>query len=93
MVLRSRVGNGSPSFEVEHVGQSTLLIAAAACEPRPAEASCVKLSVEGLRELVSLTESLDAHANQSGRPVGHASAGPAPAHCRRGRRSSGGDVS
>ena len=39
--------------------ETTLLISEAACEPRPAGESNVKLSVEGLRELISLAGSLD----------------------------------
>ena len=88
--LARRAGNVLPSFEVEHRGGGTLLIPEAACEPPLTGESDVKLSVEGLRELISLAGSLDAHADQSRGAVGHASAGAAAAGCGGHRRDLGG---
>lgn len=88
-----RAGNVLPSFEVGHVGGTTLLISQAACKPRPVGESHVKLSVAGLRELVSLAGSLDTHADRPGRGMGHTPDGPAAADRRGRRRGSGGDAS
>ena len=49
-----------PSFEVVHVHGATLLIPEAACMAASEHESNVKLSVEGLRDLISLVETFDA---------------------------------
>ena len=87
-----RAGNVAPSFEGEHRGGGTRLIPEAACEPRPGGEPEVTPSAPGLRELVSLAGSLDAHADRSRGAVGEAPAGPAPARRPRPRRGPGGDA-
>ena len=91
--LTRRAGNVLPSFEVEHRDGSTLLIPEVATEPSSAGETDVKLSVEGLRELVSLAEVLDEHADRPGRSLGDAAAGAAPTHRRGRRRGPGGGAS
>jgi hypothetical protein len=91
--LARRAGNVLPSFEVEHRDGSTLLIPEAATEPSSARETDVKLSVEGLRELVSLAEVLDEYADRLGRAVGHAPTGSSPTHRRERRRGPGGGAS
>jgi hypothetical protein len=91
--LTGRGGNFLPSFEVEHPGGTSLLIPEAATEPRQAMETGVKLCVEGLRDLVSLAEPLDEHADRPGRFVGDAPGSVAAAHRRRRRRGPGGEAS
>ena len=87
--LARRSGNVPPSFEVAYRDGATLLIPEAACTVTSEDESNLKLSVEGLREMVSLLEAPDEHADRSRGAVGDAAAGPAPAHRGGARRGSG----
>ena len=86
-----------PSFEVAHADGATLLIPETACAAAPGDESNVKLSVEGLRDLISLAETFDAprdDPDRAGGGLGDAPAGSAPAHRRgTGRDPGRGDAS
>lgn len=96
MVLRRvprRAGNVLPSYEVAYRDGATLLIPEAACTPAPEDELNVKLSVKGLREMVSLLEARDEQVDepdQAGGGLGNVSAGAAPTRHRRSRRGAGG---
>ena len=91
-IRSGRSGSVPPSFEVAYRDGATLLIPEAACMSAPEGESNVKLSVEGLREVVSLAEAIDAHADDPDRSrggLGDALAGPAPTRPRGSGRGSG----
>lgn len=91
--LLARRGSGlPPCFEVEHRDGCTLLIPVRVTEPVGTRENRTKLSVEGLRELISLAEQLEEHADRPGTCVGGTSGGNASAGHRGCRRGSGGDV-
>lgn len=82
-------GKGIPVFEVIYRDGVTLLIAEAACLPRSGNESNIKLSVEGLREMVSLVEAPDEHADRPRSSMGDDVAGVATPHRGGTRRNSG----
>ena len=91
-VVRLLPGRGGvgPSYEVEHRSGCTLLVPVAATECRQVVETRTKLSVDGVRELVSLTEQRDEHADRPRRSVGGASGGNEAAGRRRGCRGASG---
>jgi hypothetical protein len=91
-VVRLLPGRGGvgPSYEVEHRSGCTLLVPVAATECREVVENRTKLSVDGLRELISLTEQRDEHADRPRRSMGRASGGNEAAGRRRGCRGAGG---
>jgi len=91
-VVRLLPGRGGvgPSYEVEHRSGCTLLVPVAATECQQVVETRTKLSVDGVRELVSLTEQRDEHADRPRRSVGGASGGNEAAGRRRGCRGAGG---
>ena len=56
-----RGGNFPPSYEVEHRNGSSLLIPVAVTEQYGQDANQTKLSIEALRDLVSVVECLESH--------------------------------
>jgi hypothetical protein len=87
-----RSGNTQPAFEVVHAHGATLLIPEAACMAASEDESNVKLSVEGLRELISLVETFDGRRDDpdpAGGGLVDASAGAAPTRRRGARRDPG----
>lgn len=87
-----RSGNTQPSFEVVHTHGATLLIPEAVCMAASEGESNVKLSVEALRELISLVETFDAPGDDpdpAGGGLVDAPAGSAPTRRRRARRDPG----
>jgi hypothetical protein len=92
-----RSGNVQPSFEVVHIHGATLLIPEAACMTATEDESNVKLSVEGLRDLISLVETFDAPQDDpdpAGGGLVDAPAGSAPTRRCAARRDPGrGDAS
>jgi hypothetical protein len=91
--LVHRGGTFPVSYEVEHGDDASLLIPAAVTEPQNGPKNRTKLSIEALQDLISVVEQLENHADQAGRPLGHAAAGPAAPNRRRDRRGAGGGVS
>jgi hypothetical protein len=86
-------GNFAPSYEVEHRGGSTLLIPVAATQGYFESTNQIKLSVEAVRDLIAVAESLEGHDGRSEEPVGDVIPRVATSNSRRSRRSSGGGVS
>jgi transposase len=95
VIRRSTHGGGNlpPSYEVEYLNGSTLLIPVAATEQCTREANQLKLSIEALRDLVCAVECLGDHEHGPKGPLGNVAAGIA-APDRRGRcRGPGGGLS
>jgi len=86
-------GNFAPSYEVEHLGGSTLLIPVAATQGYVEVTNQIKLSVEAVRDLIALAETLEGHDDRTKEPVGDVITRVAASDSRRRRRSSGGGVS
>jgi hypothetical protein len=87
-----RSGNVRPSFEVVHVHGATLLVPKAACIAASEGESNVKLSVEALRDLISLVEAFDAPGDDpdpAGGGLVDTPAGAAPKRRRGTCRDSG----
>lgn len=88
-----RGGNFPPSYEVEYRNGSTLLIPVAATEKYVRDTNRTKLSIEAVRDLVSVAECLENHEYRPKQAVGDAVAGFAASNCRRRCRGSGGGAS
>jgi hypothetical protein len=94
-VLRLAVpgrGHPSPSYEVEYLPGTTLRIPVAASERSAGAENLTKLSVEALRDLISLIELLGTHGDRAEDPVVDAASGAPAADPRRDRRGAGGDA-
>jgi hypothetical protein len=91
--LGRRGGNFAPSYEVEHLGGSTLLIPVSATQGYVAATNQNKLSVEAIRDLIAVAETLEGHDDRTEEPVGDVITRVAASDSRRRRRSSGGGVS
>jgi hypothetical protein len=88
-----RGGNFAPSYEVEHRGGSTLLIPVSATRGYVEATNQIKLSVEAVRDLIAVAETLEGHDDRTEEPVGDFITRVAASDSRRRRRSSGGGVS
>src|ERR1700676_43297 len=88
-----RGGNFPPSYEVEYRNGSTLLIPVTATEKYVRDTNQTKLSIEAVRDLVSVAECLENHEYRPKQAVGDAVAGFAASNCRRRCRGSGGAAS
>jgi len=86
-------GNFPLSYEVEHRSGSTLLIPVAATEKYVQDANQTKLSIEAVRDLITVAECLESHEYRPKQAVGDAVASFAASNHRRRRRGSGGGVS
>ena len=71
----------------------TLLIPVAATEKYVRDTNQTKLSIEAVRDLVSVAECLENHEYRPKQAVGDAVAGFAASNCRRRCRGSGGGAS
>lgn len=85
-----RGGNFTASYEVEHRNGSTLLIPVQATEEYDLSANQIKLSIEALRDILSVAECLDSDEYRSKRSLGSAVADAAPSGRRRCRCRPGG---
>lgn len=88
-----RGGNFPPSYEVEHRNGSTLLIPVAATEKYVLDANQTKLSIEAIRDLVSVAECLENHEYRPNDALDDAVASVAASNRRRRRRGSCGGIS
>ncbi|WP_143565756.1 hypothetical protein [Sinorhizobium fredii] len=88
-----RGGNFPPSYEVEHHDGSTLLIPVTATQGCVEGTNQIKLSVEAVRDLIAVAETLEGHDGRSEEPVGDVITRVATSNSRRHRRSAGGGVS
>lgn len=87
----NRGGNFCPSYEVEHGNETTLLIPIDATETREPWENPTKLSVEALRDLISLAEQFHGDGDRTTRRLDDDAADTASTGCRRGRSGSCGD--
>jgi hypothetical protein len=88
-----RGGNFAPSYEVEHRGGSTLLIPVSATQGYVEATNQIKLSVEAVRDLIAVAETLEGHDDRTEEPLGDVITHAAASDSGRRRRSSGGGVS
>lgn len=87
----SRVGgNVPPSYEVEYKYSSSLLVPVAATETYLLEANRLKLIIESIRDLVSVSECLDSHDHSSKRSLDDTVSGIAASDHQGDRRGSDG---
>ncbi|MDE8347555.1 MAG: hypothetical protein POH28_15480, partial [Acidocella sp.] len=86
-------GNFPPSYEVEHRGGTSLLVPISSTEAQDLNANRMKLSIEGICELISAVECLEFDERGTERSLGDTAPGSSPADRRQYRRSSGGDFS
>lgn len=89
--VANRGGNFLSSYEVEHGDESTLLIPVAATEACNPGENLTKLSVEALRDMISVAEQFFGDGDRSTGRLGDDAADAAAASRRRDRRGSRGD--
>jgi hypothetical protein len=77
-----RGGNFPPSYEVEHRNGSTLLIPVAATERYVPDTNQIKLSIEAVRDLVSVAECLESDEYRPKKALDDAVASFAPPNRR-----------
>lgn len=86
-------GNCAPSYEVEHRDGSTLLIPVTATLEYIEGTNQIKLSVEAIRDLIALAETLEGHDDRTEGSVGNVVARVTASDGQRRRRGSGGGMS
>ena len=87
-----RGGNFPPSYEVEYCSGSSLLIPIAVTEWLGSTNDQLKLSIDGLLDLISVIDCLDSHEYEPKRSLDYSAARPAASDRRRRRRSLGGGL-
>ena len=85
-------GGLPPSYEVEYIHGSTLIIPILATEKDKDTANQLKLSIDSVVDLLVMAEGLGANDDQSEGSVGIIDAKSAAPDCRRGRGGDSGDL-